>query len=43
LDELNQKVVLVFQCAFNAFNLKDPTNNDEDEKTKQFVHSVVKD
>lgn len=31
LDELNQKIVLFFQCAFNAFNLEDLTNSDEDE------------
>jgi hypothetical protein len=43
LDELNQKIVLFFQCTFNAFNLKDPTNSDEDEGTRQFVDLVVKD
>jgi len=43
LDELNQKIVLFFQYAFNAFNLEDPTNSDEDEGTRQFVDFVVKD
>ncbi len=34
LDEMNQKIVLFFQCVFNAFNLENSINSDEDEWTK---------
>jgi hypothetical protein len=40
-DEMDDKIYLFFQYAFNAFNLEDLANNDEDERTRQFVDMVI--
>ncbi len=38
---MDDKIYLFFQYAFNAFNLEDLANNDEDERTRQFVDMVI--
>lgn len=35
------KLICFFQCAFNALNLEDLANSDEDERTGQFVDMVI--
>jgi hypothetical protein len=36
-DEMNQKVVMFFQCVFNVLNFKNLLNDHEDEGTENFV------
>ncbi len=38
---MDHKIDLFFQCAFNAFNLEDLVNSDEDERSGQFVDMVI--
>ncbi len=40
-DEMDQEVVMFFQCAFNALNPKDLINDHEDEGTREFIDQVV--
>jgi len=39
-DEMEQKVVMFFQCAFNDLNYED-NNDNEDEGTRKFVDLVA--
>jgi hypothetical protein len=39
-DEMEQKVVMFFQCAFNNLNYED-NNDNENEGTRKFVDLVV--
>lgn len=36
-DEMVQKVVMFFQCAFNVLNFEDVLNDHEDERTREFM------
>ncbi len=38
---MDHKIDLLFQCAFNVFNLEDLANSDEDERTGKFVDMVI--
>jgi hypothetical protein len=41
-DEMDQEVVMFFQCAFNVPNSEDLLNDHEDEGTKGLVDWVVR-
>jgi hypothetical protein len=41
-NEMDQKVVMFFQCAFDVLNFEDLLNDHEDEGTKKFVDQVAK-
>jgi hypothetical protein len=41
-DEMDQEVVMFFQCVFNAFNSEDLLNDHDDEGTGEFVDWVAR-
>ncbi len=41
-NEMDQEVVMFFQCAFDVLNFEDLLNDHEDEGTKKFVDQVAK-
>jgi hypothetical protein len=41
-DEMDQEVVMFFQCVFNALNFEDLLNDHEDEGTREFVDWVAR-
>jgi len=40
-DEMDQKIVMNFQCVFNVLNFKNLLNDHEDEGTKNFVDRAM--
>jgi hypothetical protein len=40
-EEMDQKVVMYFQCVFNVLNFKNLLNDHEDEGTKKFVNRAM--
>jgi hypothetical protein len=40
-DEMDQEVVMFFQCVFNALNSEDLLNDHEDEGIREFVDWVA--
>jgi hypothetical protein len=40
-DEMDQKVVMFFQCIFNVLNFKNLITDHEDEWTKKFVDQAM--
>jgi hypothetical protein len=40
-DEMDQKVVMFLQCAFNVLNFEDLLNDHEDEGFREFIDRMV--
>jgi len=41
-NEMDQEIIMFFQCAFDVLNSEDLLNDHEDEGTKKFVDQVAR-